>query len=224
MEELFPWTYFLVSLLTSFGTLWFISTFPGFLSPSLKKVKKATMPEYFFFSTGLILIFLAIANQNMEWPANVVCYFFFLLMAICVWTDMKQGIIPNRLIAAGAAGWFLFSKFYGFHGFDAVWAAVALSVGMMAINLVTFWILEKETFGMGDVKLLFIIGLFSGWEGFWFLYLSIFIGALIALTGMAFHKIERKTQLPFAPFLAAGCMIGIFILPWVQFLGWLYAF
>jgi type IV pilus assembly protein PilM len=94
------------------------------------------------------------------------------------------GAMTEHLIAAAAAGGFLFIALLAYPG------------GM----------------GMGDVKLAFVMGLFLGrnvapalMAGF--LAGSIVGGAIMAKKGV---KAGRKTKVPFGPFLAFGGLVGLF--------------
>ena len=71
---------------------------------------------------------------------------------------------------------------------------------------------------MGDVKLLFVMGLFLEWEAFWALYLAVTIGGVWSIAGMWLKHIDIKSRLPFAPFLWAGSLVAIFLLPFHRFL------
>jgi leader peptidase (prepilin peptidase) / N-methyltransferase len=94
------------------------------------------------------------------------------------------GAMTEHLIAAAAAGGFLFIALLAYPG------------GM----------------GMGDVKLAFVMGLFLGrnvapalMAGF--LAGSLVGGAIMAKKGV---KAGRKTKVPFGPFLALGGLVGLF--------------
>ena len=66
--------------------------------------------------------------------------------------------------------------------------------------------------GFGDVRLAGLCGAFLGWFGYrealaGFL-LSFIIAGLPAVVLLAMRKVQRRTQIPFGPFLAAGTVIA----------------
>ena len=64
--------------------------------------------------------------------------------------------------------------------------------------------------GLGDAKLLFLIGLVLGYPlGFFALMLSVWIAALFGIGLIMLGKASRKTALPFGSFLAG---VSIFII------------
>ena len=101
--------------------------------------------------------------------------------AILLLTD--PGALPEHLIAAVAAGGFLFV------------AAVAYPGGM----------------GMGDVKLAFVMGLFLGRDVGVAMFVALVAGTLVGALVMARKgtKEGRKTAIPFGPFLALGGLVGL---------------
>ena len=64
---------------------------------------------------------------------------------------------------------------------------------------------------MGDVKLLGVIALFIGWNGLWAFYLAAIVGAVMGLAGIASGMWQKDSRIPFAPAIALGTMLAIFI-------------
>jgi leader peptidase (prepilin peptidase)/N-methyltransferase len=74
--------------------------------------------------------------------------------------------------------------------------------------------------GMGDVKLALVLGTFLGYEGHSLgraagmtltgMFFSFFAGGLIGLAIILVRRGDRKTQVPFGPFLALGTVVAIF--------------
>lgn len=67
--------------------------------------------------------------------------------------------------------------------------------------------------GMGDVKLMIVIGLALGYFKWYLVVIQLFlgylVGAVVAITLMMFIGLGRKDRLPFVPFLAAGAIITL---------------
>ncbi len=68
-------------------------------------------------------------------------------------------------------------------------------------------VIPREAMGMGDVHLLGMIGAFFGWSGVFF---SLFAASILALAAAVVGRIGFGRQLPFGPFLAAGCCAWAF--------------
>lgn len=67
--------------------------------------------------------------------------------------------------------------------------------------------------GMGDVKLVFFMGLAVGYFHWYFVWLVILIGSFLGAIGALILRKGRKERFAFAPFLSAG---GVIVLIWGQ--------
>jgi leader peptidase (prepilin peptidase)/N-methyltransferase len=66
-----------------------------------------------------------------------------------------------------------------------------------------------EGMGMGDVKMLAMIGAFLGWKAVLVtLVLSSMSGAIVGMILLVTHKGNMKYQLPFGTFLAAAALVA----------------
>ncbi|MER6165707.1 prepilin peptidase [Streptomyces violaceorubidus] len=90
----------------------------------------------------------------------------------------------------------------------AVLGALALGAGYLVLFLV-----NPAGMGFGDVKLALTAGAVLGWYGWPTLMLGTFAGFLLgALYGGALlvaRRADRKTAIPFGPFLIAGAFLGV---------------
>ena len=83
-----------------------------------------------------------------------------------------------------------------------------------------------EGMGMGDVKMLAMVGGFLGWQ---LVLLTLFagsvLGSLWGLGGMALRRYGMKHALPFGTFLAIGAFLALLAGPWflAWYAGWLPA-
>ena len=120
--------------------------------------------------------------------------------------DLRDRVIPNRALLAAVALWFGLSIWTG--GEEAavqVSAAVVIAAPLLVAALV-----RPDGMGMGDVKLVAVIGLYLGWEAWVALLAGLF---LAGLTGVLISLGNRRppggTALPLAPFWAAGVIISL---------------
>jgi leader peptidase (prepilin peptidase)/N-methyltransferase len=93
----------------------------------------------------------------------------------------EPNIVPYLLSAVGAAGF----------------------LGLL------YLITKGKGMGFGDVKLAAFMGLFLGYPKIiGAFYIAFIVGAVIGLILMIFKKANRKTQIPFGPFLILGTTIA----------------
>jgi leader peptidase (prepilin peptidase)/N-methyltransferase len=102
--------------------------------------------------------------------------------AILALTD--PGAIPEHVIAAAAAGGFLFLA----------------------------WLAYPRGMGMGDVKLAAVMGLFLGRAVAPAMFVALIAGTLVGAAVIARKGTRegRKTAVPFGPFLALGSVVALF--------------
>ncbi len=68
----------------------------------------------------------------------------------------------------------------------------------------------KKGMGMGDVKLVAMVGVFAGYiNGLMGIFLGALIGSIIFLPLLIVDKIDRKTRIPFGPLISLGTVIMI---------------
>ena len=134
---------------------------------------------------------------------------FLLLSALIVISmiDYKYMIIPNIITYSGIIIGFISAIIFDHLSiFDSI-----LGIFIPALILLAVALIFKGGMGMGDVKLVAMLGAFLGYK---YSLLSIFIGSLvgsiIGITLMALGIIERKDRIPFGPFICLGAVIMIF--------------
>lgn len=121
--------------------------------------------------------------------------------------DLRHHILPNLITLPGIVAGFALSFLL-----PPGWRASL--IGLVAGGLVLFAIAEGyyrlrgiEGLGMGDVKMLSMIGAFLGWQLMLVtLVLASFAGSLVGLGMMAFGRGGMKAALPFGTFLAVGAL------------------
>ena len=88
-------------------------------------------------------------------------------------------------------------------------AAIGLASGGILFFVIA--VLSKGGMGGGDIKMMAMIGAFSGWKS---VLLTTFAGSLlgsvVGISLMVFKGKGRKTKIPFGPFLAIGAIISLF--------------
>jgi leader peptidase (prepilin peptidase)/N-methyltransferase len=143
--------------------------------------------------------------------AGLIAPFLGLLLAIAV-IDGRFRIVPNRIVYPAVL---LFATAIGIGDIaGAPVDAVRAAVGLLAYSLPLFLIAlaVPHGMGMGDVKLVGLIGLILGSLGLAYVGVAagmgILAGGLGALTGVILLRYGRKQEMPFGPFLAGGGVVA----------------
>ncbi len=126
--------------------------------------------------------------------------------------DLEHQILPNVITLPGIAVGLLFSVIAPPGWQDALIGA-ALGAGVLyGIAAAYYFVRREEGLGMGDVKMLAMIGAFLGWKAVLVtLVLSSFSGAAIGLALIAAHRGGMKLALPFGTFLAVGAVAAMLV-------------
>lgn len=134
-------------------------------------------------------------------------------------TDLETQRLPNVLTLPGIAVGLAFSVVVP-PGLVAALFGVALGASILALIR---WGWERATgvegMGLGDVKMIAMIGAFLGWQQVWVvLFLSSIAGAVIGVLLAALGGRTMQTRLPFGTFLAlaayAASLVGPGLVAW----------
>jgi leader peptidase (prepilin peptidase)/N-methyltransferase len=123
--------------------------------------------------------------------------------------DLDHGVLPNKLTVPG----FILGFFLGMILQIEAWTSIAIGAlfggGIMfLISLMGKMLFHKESLGMGDVKLLVMIGVYVGFP--WIavcLFFGIFFAALVILISVLRKKLRFGNTIPFGPFIAIGTLV-----------------
>lgn len=150
----------------------------------------------FQFLIGLVVIVLLVFSAVFDFKYMILPDFSTVILIIIALAGVffdEKNIIPYMLSAAAASGF------------------------LLILNLIT----RGQGMGMGDVKLAIFMGLFLGPEKtILALYMAFIVGAIWGIIFMIFKKANRKSQIPFGPFMIFGFLIswwfGNFILEFAR--------
>ncbi len=121
--------------------------------------------------------------------------------------DLRHHILPNVITLPGIAVGFALS-FLMPPGWLASLAGIVLGGGVLfAIAEAYYRVRGVEGLGMGDVKMLAMIGAFLGWQLMLLtLVLASFAGSFVGIAMIASGRGGMKAALPFGTFLAVGAL------------------
>ncbi len=143
------------------------------------------------------------------------------LMALLVY-DLRWMLLPNRIIFplyAVAAAFVLVNVGIEQSAQPLLGALGGVVVGG-GIFYLLFQVSQGSWIGGGDVKLGFLIGAFllSPLEAAVMLFIASLLGTLLTVPLLASKKLNRKSRIPFGPFLIVGGIItmlyGVDLLDW----------
>ena len=146
-------------------------------------------------------------------------YFVFLIGGIdwVTYFELEQGygIIPDHLTAPLALAGLGFAPWNPW--FENFWLSPLTGLGVGALLWAFRWlmngILKKESLGLGDVKMLAAGGIWLGWRGvFLALLIASVLGTAVSLTLIGLKKMNRRSAVPFGPFLSFGFLSAFFLI------------
>lgn len=168
--------------------------------------------------TGAVEVVTGVAFATLAWSIHQPA----MLAVLCVVTaiavtlsfvDIRVHRLPNWLVLLGLSISLVSLTVGAVNDHDyrrlllacTCAAAMAVLYGVLAVL--------PRGFGIGDVKLAFVVGLITGWYGPPAAVLATFIawalGAVVALTLFALRRRTGMAELPFGPFMAIGALIAV---------------
>ena len=121
--------------------------------------------------------------------------------------DYLYFLIPDKIILPLILVSVLFNYFFRSSEFVSSLLSALVLGGIFAIMYLSS---KGKWVGLGDAKLLFLIGLVLGYPlGFLTLMLSVWVASLVGIGLMILGKANRKTALPFGSFLAGVSILII---------------
>ncbi len=148
-------------------------------------------------------------------PTTLTYFAFAAVLIVITFIDIDHQIIPDILSLPGIPI-FLAA---GLLTTPITWpeALIGIVIGggsLLLVALIYRQMTGKDGMGMGDVKLLAMVGALIGWQGVLFtIFFSSVVGSLVGLLLMVKAGGNLKTRLPFGPFLAIGALAYIFYGP-----------
>ncbi len=179
----------------------------GSISPTYPLVEMATAALFL----GAFLMF----GPALLVPRLVFACAMLVLLVI----DLQHRMLPNVITLPGIVAGLLFSLVSPPGWRDSLIGIIAGGGVLLLIGEAYYRVRGEEGLGMGDVKMLAMIGAFLGWQLMLVtLVLSSLLGSVVGLGLIALKKGSMKYALPFGSFLAIGAVaasvVGDALLGW----------
>jgi leader peptidase (prepilin peptidase) / N-methyltransferase len=156
--------------------------------------------------------FAATALVLRDDPAQLALGLIFVaVLAAITLTDLERRVIPNAILLVGSVIGVAIVAATDPASLPERAAAAAGAGGFLLL----FALIYPRGMGMGDVKLVAVLGLFLGRSVAVAILAGVLLGTIVGAAVMARVGVEkgRKTAVPFGPFLALGGLVGLFAGP-----------
>ena len=142
-------------------------------------------------------------------PLLAVRLLFACAMIVLFVIDLQHKILPNQITLPGMAVGFALGGLTGPGWISSLLGIAAGAGSLFAVAEVYYRVRGEEGLGMGDVKMLGMIGAFLGWKLVLLtLVLSSLLGSIVGVAILLVKKESLKYALPFGTFLAIGALVS----------------
>lgn len=176
--------------------------------------------------TGLLFVASYLKfGPSIEFLLSV---FFLSVLIILAFIDLKEMIIPNKIIypALLVSSFFLALSLFLFlplplpligprASLEAVIGLLSGGAFLYLVAVIGEKVFRQEVMGGGDIKLAAFIGIYLGRYIWLALFLGFFFGSLIGLFLINFKARGRRDLIPFGPSLALGGAVTLFFGPYL---------
>ncbi len=126
--------------------------------------------------------------------------------------DLRHRILPNVITIPGIVVGLVASLFVEPGWIDALIGLAVGSGSLLVISEAYYRIRGEEGLGMGDIKMLGMIGAFLGWQLMLVtLLLASLLGSLAGLAVMALRRGDARYALPLGSFLAVAAIVATLV-------------
>lgn len=166
-----------------------------------------------------VLFMLVFLRFGMHWVTPVYWLFVSALVAI-TFIDLDHQIIPDVISLPGIPLGFLLTFLVPWLSWRDSLVGILVGGGSLACVAGGYYLVTRtEGMGMGDIKLLAMLGAFMGWKAILpIIFLGSLVGSLIGVPLMLIKGSNGKLAIPFGPFLSLGAVIyllwGPFLWAW----------
>lgn len=163
----------------------------------------------------VVVFFLGFSKPVLFRPLLTSSYLMvlFLLMVAVSAFDLNYGLIPNKILALALlpAGAGMVT------GRLLIWEHLYAALVIISIMCLLGWGGKKfwgrTGVGAGDIKLLAVMALFTGWDILWISYGGFLLGGIFGVVGLYTGSLSIDSRIPMAPFLSVGYVLYYMMSP-----------
>lgn len=136
---------------------------------------------------------------------------FSLSLIALAFIDLEHKILPDKITLSG----FVFFLFYTLSNpskkiWDSLGGALVGAGSLLLIYLLYYFIRKEEGLGLGDIKMMLMVGVFLGvGKTFLTLIIASLLGSIVGLLIAGVMKKGMRYALPFGVFLSIGAFISL---------------
>lgn len=168
------------------------------------------------------VLYVTVLSRFIGASSGVLLVYFVFVSALVViiFIDLDHQIIPNSITLPGIplavvlSSTILPDPFSHFELLGIKSSVIGVLAGGGSFYLIAVTgkaILKKDAMGMGDIKMMALVGGVLGWKG---VVLTTFIGSLLgSVIGVSLIFLKGRewgSRIPFGPYLAAGALVSLF--------------
>jgi leader peptidase (prepilin peptidase)/N-methyltransferase len=168
-------------------------------------------------ATGLLFAAMTLRILHLDLNAAVPAYLYLVAIGVALtMIDIDHQRLPDKIVLPSYAVLAVLLTIAS--GYSGDWDALARA-GLGAASLLAFYFVIAFAYpagmGMGDVKLAFVLGgmlAYLSWKTFAVGSFGAFIlGAVGGLLLMATRRGNRKTAIPFGPYMIVAAVLAVFV-------------
>jgi leader peptidase (prepilin peptidase)/N-methyltransferase len=170
--------------------------------------------RYPLVEAGTAALFVAVAAKfGLSWELPAYLYLAAVAIALAA-IDLDVMRLPDKIVlpSYGVAPLLLVPAAIAEHSLHAATRGLIAAAVLYAF----YWILAVLPKGMGggDVRLAPLLGLYLGWLGWSSVAVGAFagflLGGIVGAALMLARRANRKTRIPFGPYMLAGAFLAVF--------------
>ena len=168
---------------------------------------------------GEIIVAVAFVLTTMKYDISVklvpMLLFICILYLVSV-TDIYAQIIPDGYLIFAIVVRFVYYLFFEEFQWQSLFMlfvdGFAVSVPLLLLVLLMEKLWQKEAMGGGDIKLLFVTGMYIGWaENILAIFFACIIGIIVGLIQQKNADTQESVYFPFGPSIASGAFRSMLV-------------
>jgi len=173
-----------------------------------RKCKKKISPLYpvIEISTAVTLLLLFLNTPVVSY-LTALNAFIVLLLVLVVFLDILYFTIPDKILILIAASAIMLR--FNLNMTDFYWLLIS-ALGLTAFFAILFLVSKGRWIGLGDIKLIFLIGFLLGYPtGYLSIVAAVWLATIFSAILLIQKKATAKTEIPFGSFLSVSTIIFI---------------